>query len=174
MTRRKLLFIGICVLSSAFVAGAARAAVVLTFQPTAAPPGARVQATTVGAAMKDVPQDHFDLYLAPSQRVADAVSGRGQLNDARLVPIGRMNADEAGVGMIRFTVPRIEAGTYTAVAHCAECAQGESTFSAVGELVVKPGAALPNTGTPLDGVVTIALLLLAIGALGTKGNQLGP
>lgn len=160
--------LGLCVLGTVLAPGAAHAAVTISFEPASAVPGAMVEGTTLGEAMKGVREGYFDLYLAPSQRIADAVSGRGEPKDARLVPIGRMNADEAGVGKIRFKVPRLEAGTYAVVAHCASCVEGGSTFSSTDGFVIEESAKLPNTGSPFMALMWTGLLLVGAGALAQR------
>ena len=119
----------------------------LEFDPGAAPPGAEIRVTTVGPVFANVSEDGYDLYLAPSQRIADRVTGPGgRPRHPSLVAIGRIEADASGVGHLRFTVPRLEPGRYVVVAHCKTCDLEGTTFSAVGPVRITSGASLPETG----------------------------
>jgi hypothetical protein len=125
-----------------------------------------VLGTTTDDAMRGVPSGSFYLYLAPSQRIADAVTGNGKPTHPQLVPIGRMTADDAGVGRIDFEVPDVPAGSYKIVAYCKACAAHGTVFSAVGGFQVGGHSALPATGLAgLNALVVTAVLATAAGLL---------
>lgn len=171
--------LGLCMfaLTVSLLSGSAHAAVALTFDPPVAAPGMEVSAVTRGAALEGIRGGYLELYLAPSQRIADQVSGRGEPDDERLIRIGRLLADPAGVGRIRFTLPTLTAGAYTAVAYCEECAQGGSTFSATGRFEVAPGATLPDTGPEAMApglLLALSLLVAGVAVLRWRaGDQRG-
>ena len=141
-------------------ASSANAAVVIEFVPRVASPGDVVEVRSLGQAPP--PGGHFDLYLAPSQRVADEVSGQGEPNDARLIAIGRLRSSGSGVARLSFTVPDMAPGTYVVVGFCKRC--GSSTFSATGDgLRVEGPAELPNTGLRAGTVIAASGVLLVLG-----------
>lgn len=161
-------------------ATSAGAAVVINFEPPAAPPGESVTAKTKGPAMRGISSGRFDLFLAPSQRLADALTGSGRPSHPRLAPIGTLVADEQGVGHIRFSVPNRPAGDYVTVAYCRGCTEGGSTFSAIGTFRILGPGKMPATGSAtflqvsVGGALTavvIGLCLLLSSTLGKSGDQ---
>ena len=144
--------------STVLTADPATAAVAIDLVPPVASPGMTVEVKSTGQGPP--PGGHFDLYLAPSQRVADRLSGKGRPHDERLVPIGRLEARGSGVSRLSFTVPDISPGTYVVMGFCRQC--GGSTFSAVGGgLRVVETSELPDTGLRIEMFIAAIWLLFA-------------
>lgn len=150
----------------AVVGGAhAHAATVLEFDPPQAASGERVTGTTVGAGMQGIVSGRVVVLLAPSDRVADVARG---LRDPRLVTFGVMVADAADVGHFTGTVPKLEAGSYVAVASCPKC---PGVFT-VGEFQVT-GTRLPRTGPAMSLWLVIGSALVAMGVYALKLGRRG-
>ena len=142
-------------------ATAAHALVGVEFVPASAPPGARVQMTVVGLTA----EDDVTFFLAPSQRVADAVTGSDPPRDPRVVPLRGVRIDDGNDLVAEFKVPPVEQGSYVLVVHCKDCGGAASTFSAVGDLEVVPASALPRTGREHGLLLGVGAALLALGAM---------
>lgn len=157
----------------------AAAAIAVEVDPSEAPTGATVVATTVDESLAMIPSGRLALFLAPTQRAADTARGT---NDPRLVSIGELMANERCIGRLSFTVPDVAAGKYVLLAHCAECttgmvfddscspdpelaeqASGPGTFITVGEFTVTAGSRLARTGTSISHLIGGAILLAALG-----------
>lgn len=139
--------------------GSSHAAVVLKFVPSATSPGATVEVISVAQSLEG---ESYEVFLAPSQRLADRVSSPG--NDARLVRIGRFPAKGSGAGRFTFRVPRLRPGNYVAVL-CTDCGPRSSTFSALGRFRVTGSSQLPRTGGEVGMLVAAGVLLLGLGQL---------
>ena len=139
--------------------GSSHAAVVLKFVPSAAPPGATVDVTSVAMSLEG---ESYEVFLAPSQWVADRVSSAGARNDTRLVRIGRFASEGSGADRFTFAVPPLRPGRYVAVL-CADCGARAATFSALGRFRVMGSSQLPATGGHLGVHIAAAVLLLALG-----------
>ena len=153
-------------LAAAFIviaAPTAGAAIALSFTPASAPPGAEVTLTSEGMALGD-PESGFNLYLAPSQRVADAVTGPDRPRHPALVPLGHFDGEMASGQSVTFTVPDVDAGRYVMVVHC-ECDGAGGTISAVEEFEVASGVPIPRTNAPTAILALVAAALIGAGAL---------
>ena len=148
-----LLVATICVL----LAGPAKAATVLNFEPPRGAPGERVSGSTDGAGMQGIASGRVVVLLAPTDRLADSATG---LNDPDLVRFGVMTADDDDVGHFTGTVPAIEPGSYIAAAFCRDCG-GEGVFT-IGEFRVT-GSALPATGGAVAPWLIVGCLLFVLG-----------
>ena len=103
--------------AAAVVPTVASAAIWLVFKPRAAAPHALVTARTAGrgallqlrrsGALKAHP---LRVYLAPASA------------PRRLVGVGGLRVDRAGNGRLRFAVPNVPAGNYSAFVRCVPCA----------------------------------------------------
>lgn len=146
----------------------ARAAVVIDFLPPSAPPGTVVSVTAKGAGPAEVSGDNLALYLAPSQRVADAVSGPGPPKHPLLEPFGRLSLGSADEATGRIRVPNVAPGRYVTVVYCEGCDAHEdgTSFSAIGRFRVVRGSALPETGS------SQGIFILFVGSLCTSGIAL--
>ena len=141
------------------VGGSSHAAVVLKFVPSATSPGTTVEVISAGQSLEG---ESYEVFLAPSQRVADSVSRPG--NDARLVRIGRFPAKGPGADRFTFRAPRLRPGNYVAVL-CTDCGARSSTFSALGRFRVTGSSQLPRTGDEVGVLVVAGVLLLGLGQL---------
>ena len=142
------------------IAPVAEAATVIEFRPATASPGTEVKGQTLGAGMTGVPSDRVSVFLAPSQRIADAARGP---RDRRLTRFGIMTADPADVGHFRGRVPSLGPGQYVAVAFCRSCVPGGSLFT-VGRFDVG-GPTLPRTGDSISVIFGLAICALFAGTI---------
>lgn len=147
------------VVGVALLGGSSHAAVVLKFVPSSTSPGATVEVISVAQSLEG---ESYEVFLAPSQRVADRVSS--PRNDPRLVRIGRFPAKGSSPDRFTFRVPRLRPGNYVAVL-CTDCDARSSTFSALGGFRVTAGSRLPQTGGKVGLFVAVGLLLLGLGQL---------
>lgn len=144
------------------LAGPARAAVVLKFDPPSAPPGATIEVRSVGQSLEG---DRFDVFLALNQQVADEASGAGVTKDPRLVWIGRFAAEGPAADRFTFTVPNVGPGKYVAVLHCRGCGSGGSSLTALGRFRVTTGLQLPATGSGPRMLVVAGGALMVVGQI---------
>lgn len=142
----------------------AEAAVVINLVPRIASPGDVVAVRSTG---QSPPRGgYFDLFLAPSQKVADGASGPA---DPRLVRVARLMSGNPRSERPTFTVPDVPPGRYVIVGFCKAC--GAKMFSAVGKgLVVTASAPLPRTGTGPGMLMVGGLSLLFIGLICSSGR----
>jgi hypothetical protein len=127
----------------ALTAGAdsARSALFFFFDPTTAKPGDRVTVRTAGTPRVFQPskrvrplQRQMRLYL-----VENAIAGEVRSRfDSRLHFVGRLRPDRDGHGVLAFTVPPLDAGSYAAAVWCPGCARTSRgrTFFVLG---IRPG-----------------------------------
>jgi hypothetical protein len=115
----------------------ARSALFFFFNPATAEPGDRVTVRTAGTPQSFEPsrrvrpfQRPYRLYLVPNE-IADTVRSRF---DKRIHFIGSLRPDKNGRGVLAFTVPPLESGSYAAAVWCPGCARygRRSTFSVLG------------------------------------------
>jgi hypothetical protein len=103
------------------------------------------------------------VFLVPAEHADEITSP----DDGRLIGLGRMRIDEAGIGHLRFTIPRVPPGDYATLTHCVPCAAS----SAGRELL--PTGPFPGHFVVLDPdgdkglpLLTVALCAIAAIALG--------
>jgi hypothetical protein len=107
------------------LASAASGALFFLFKPTAAKPGDRVTVRlggtppgfTLERRVKPLKRP-MRIYLVPSE-VADNVRTR---SDGRLSFVGALVPDKNGHGVLRFSVPPLDSGTYVPATWCPGCA----------------------------------------------------
>jgi|ERR671924_265787 hypothetical protein len=123
--RRRVVVIAAAALATAGVAGAASAALSLTFDRAAAAPGETVVARTAGkgafaralrATVRRSPPRVFLVDPAEAEQVRSPA-------DARLVELGRLRIDRRGNGRLEFVVPDVSRGEYTTLIYCRPCAR---------------------------------------------------
>jgi hypothetical protein len=126
-------------LVAAVVAGslaeAAASAVFFVFHPLTAQPGERVEVRTPWTSARYRPQrpfQRFHLYLVRNH-LADRVRSP---RDPRLVPIGSARLDARFRGRLRFVVPSVDPGVYTAAFWCPRCPGTRFQSFTVGSQVV--------------------------------------
>jgi hypothetical protein len=128
-------------LASAASGQGASSALFFFFQPTQAKPGERVNIRTAGTPAALQPSQRvrplrrpMRLYLVPNA-IAEEVHSRF---DTRLHFVGSLRPDRNGRGILVFTVPPLDSGSYAAAVWCPECARHSrgKTFSVLG---VGPG-----------------------------------
>jgi hypothetical protein len=138
------------VLTAGVVAAAesARSALFFLFDPTTTKPGQQVTVRTGGTPQRFPPsqrvtplQGAMRLYLVPNA-VAGEVRSRF---DRRLHFIGSLRPDRDGRGVLAFTVPPLESGSYAAAVWCPGCARssGGRTFFVLGTRPGTVGRYLP-------------------------------
>jgi hypothetical protein len=136
----------------------AAAALWLTFEPPAAPPGTPVVARTAGegAFAARLRNSSYNAYLAP-EAAGDSIASAA---DGRLLPVGKLVVDANGNGALRFPVPEAPPGRYVAVIHCEACAAYSTgrTMVAGGafEIQAPPGRAVVDGWWPF--VIPLAVL----------------
>jgi hypothetical protein len=138
---RLIVLVLVAAFAAAATADSARSALFFFFEPTMAKPGDRVTIRIAGTPHGFRPsqrvrplQRPMRLYLVPNG-LADDVRSRF---DARIHFIGLLRPDKSGRGLLTFSVPALESGSYAAAVWCPSCARysGGRTFFALG---VGPG-----------------------------------
>ena len=124
--RRLVLVAATLGLTGGLLAGSAQAALWLLFSKTVAHPGESVVVRTAGNGAFRKALETGELRSGPPLRlflVREAVADRVRSPaDGRLVVVGRLAIDRRGNGRLRFSVPNLVAGSYTARLHCVPCA----------------------------------------------------
>ena len=151
-------------LVSLLAAATTSASLFLILKPTSGLPGTEVAGRTSGSRAFAAQVEPLRTFLV-TRTAADSVTSP---NDARLVGIGRLVIDAAGVGRISFLVPEVDPGDYTVVVFCPSCAPFSAgrTMLPVADFTVTSGS--PSTDTvPLATSSTrihVGALLLAVAA----------
>jgi hypothetical protein len=90
-----------------------------------------------------------------------------EFSSSDVLSLGRVVADAGGNGHLEFVVPNVGPGVYQIVVFCPKCA----VFSAgrkvlpVASFRIVSRSQLPLTGSGTAGAVTLALLMIGLGAL---------
>lgn len=147
---KRLVFTLVLAAAAAVSVGTPAALADLVFDRSAAAPGQRVEASLVRNL-----EAQFEVYFMPVSLV-DRVTLRSAPDDPRVVSLGELVANRAGVGRISFAVPRVSPGRYTTRLFCLTCGSFLPQYNppikagqTVGVLRVTASGAKKGDGTPL-------------------------
>jgi hypothetical protein len=111
----------------------ARADLSLVFNRASASAGERIEAfsgTSTGQGVRYAPFSGIAVYLVPIALALRQTRLRstGLPRDRRIIPLGALRRDHAGVARISFRLPRVRPGDYTTAFLCRPCAPPLGAF----------------------------------------------
>jgi hypothetical protein len=117
----------VVLIAGVMTAGAdgARAALFFFFEPTAAKPGDRITIRTAWTPKSFQPRERVKPFQRPMRLYLVPNSFAGEIHsrfDPRAHYIGTLRPDNRGRGVLTFTTPPLESGSYAAAAWCPACA----------------------------------------------------